>query len=156
MFAEDGRGGWTLVGDLADSPGRDVHGDARTWEFTLKDGIRFEDGRPVTAADVAHGIARSFEQSLPGGPTHLQDWLRENGDYPGPHTSGSDQVPGLEVRGARTLVFRFRDPHPDLPMAVSLATTAPVPADVDTGRATARRRWRRARTGSPTTSRTSG
>ncbi|WP_327351856.1 ABC transporter substrate-binding protein [Streptomyces sp. NBC_01304] len=133
MFAEDGRGGWTLVGDLADSPGRDVHGDARTWEFTLKDGIRFEDGRPVTAADVAHGIARSFEQSLPGGPTHLQDWLRENGDYPGPHTSGSDQVPGLEVRGARTLVFRFRDPHPDLPMAVSLATTAPVPADVDTG-----------------------
>ncbi|MFH8802237.1 ABC transporter substrate-binding protein [Streptomyces sp. NPDC017936] len=133
MFAEDGRGGWRLVGDLADNPGRDVDGDGRTWEFTLKPGLRFEDGREISAADVAHGIARSFEEGLAGGPHHLQDWLHGNGPYAGPFTDGTEEVPGLEVRDARTLVFRFPEPRPDLPFAAALVTTVPVPADADTG-----------------------
>ncbi|MCH0538347.1 ABC transporter substrate-binding protein [Streptomyces sp. MUM 203J] len=145
MFREDGNGGRVLVGDLAETPGQDVDGDGRTWEFTLKPGIRFEDGREVTAADVAYGIARSFASEISDGPTHLRNWLSENGDYPGPygkgeggqgHTRGRDDgpldVPGLEVRDARTLVLRFRDPHPDLPFAVSQPVTAPVPRDADT------------------------
>ncbi|MEV5841292.1 ABC transporter substrate-binding protein [Streptomyces sp. NPDC051985] len=133
MFAEDGTGGWRLVGDLADDPGRDVDGDGRTWEFTLKAGLRYEDGREITAVDVAHGIARSFEESLTGGPHHLQDWLAANGPYAGPFTDGTGEVPGLEVRGARTLVFRFPEPRPDLPFAAALVTTVPVPRDADTG-----------------------
>ncbi len=133
MFAEDGEGGWTLVGDLAETPGRDVDGDGRTWEFTLKSGLRFEDGRPITARDVAHGIARSFEEGLSDGPQHLQDWLRDNGPYAGPFTDGTEQVPGLDVVDDRTLVFRFRVPRPDIPFAVSLTTTVPVPRDADTG-----------------------
>ncbi|WBO64876.1 ABC transporter substrate-binding protein [Streptomyces camelliae] len=133
MFAEDGEGGWRLVGDLAEHPGRDVDGDGRTWEFTLKPGLRYEDGRPIAAADVAHGIARSFEESLAGGPQHLQDWLRAAGPYAGPFTDGTDEVPGLEVRDARTLVFRFPQPRPDLPFAAALVTTVPVPRDADTG-----------------------
>lgn len=133
MFAEDGQGGWTLVGDLAEHPGLDVDGDGRTWEFTLKSGLRYEDGREITAADVAHGIARSFEETLSGGPQHLQDWLRDNGPYAGPFTDGTAEVPGLEVRDERTLVFRFPVPRPDLPFAVSLVTTVPVPRDADTG-----------------------
>ncbi|WP_371547718.1 ABC transporter substrate-binding protein [Streptomyces sp. NBC_00554] len=133
ISAEDGQGGWTLVGDLAENPGRDVDGDGRTWEFTLKPGLCFEDGREITAADVAHGIARSFEGALGDGPQHLQDWLRDNGPYGGPFTDGTDEVPGLEVRDPRTLVFRFPVPRPDLPFAVSLPTTVPVPKDADTG-----------------------
>lgn len=132
MFAEDGNGGRVLVGDLAETPGRDVHGDGRTWEFTLRRGIRFEDGREVTAADVAYGIARSFEEEIADGPTHLQTWLRENGEYSGPYSSGSAEVPGLEVTGTHTLVFHFRQPHPDMPYAASLPTTVPVPRDADT------------------------
>ncbi|MFH0177417.1 ABC transporter substrate-binding protein [Streptomyces cacaoi] len=133
MFAEDGEGGWRLVGDLAENPGRDVDGDGRTWEFTLKQGLRYEDGREITAADVAHGIARSFEESLAGGPHHLQDWLHGNGPYAGPFTDGTEEVPGLEVRDARSLVLRFPEPRPDLPFAAALVTTVPVPADADTG-----------------------
>ncbi|WP_225824771.1 ABC transporter substrate-binding protein [Streptomyces naphthomycinicus] len=133
MFAEDGRGGWQLVGDLAENPGRDVDGDGRTWEFTLKEGLRYEDGRPVTAADVAHGIARSFEESLSGGPGHLQEWLGANGPYAGPFTDGTDEVPGLTVPDERTLVLRFPEPRPDLPFAAALVTTVPVPRDADTG-----------------------
>lgn len=133
MFAEDGEGGWRLVGDLAENPGRDVDGDGRTWEFTLKPGLRYEDGREITAADVAHGIARSFEESLAGGPHHLQDWLHGNGPYAGPFTDGTQEVPGLEVRDTRVLVLRFPEPRPDLPFAAALVTTVPVPADADTG-----------------------
>ncbi|WP_033284792.1 ABC transporter substrate-binding protein [Streptomyces sp. NRRL F-525] len=133
MFAEDGEGGWRLVGDLAEQPGRDVEGDGRVWEFTLKPGLRYEDGRAITAAHVAHGIARSFEESLAGGPQHLQDWLRAGGPYAGPFTDGTDEVPGLDVVDPRTLVFRFPEPRPDLPFAAALVTSVPVPEDADTG-----------------------
>ncbi|WP_405018450.1 ABC transporter substrate-binding protein [Kitasatospora sp. NBC_00070] len=132
MFREDGAGGRVLVGDLAETPGRDLDGDGRRWEFTLRRGVRFEDGREVTAADVAHGIARSFAPEISDGPTHLRNWLGENGGYRGPYQDGPD-VPGLELTSSHGLVLRFRDPHPDLPFAVSQPTTAPVPADADTG-----------------------
>ncbi|WP_329205934.1 ABC transporter substrate-binding protein [Streptomyces sp. NBC_00683] len=133
MFAEDGSGGRVLVGDLAETPGRDVHGDGRVWEFVLRRGVRFEDGREITAADVAYGIARSFAEEISDGPTHLQTWLRENGDYEGPYADGGVEVPGLRVLDERTLHFAFRDPHPDLPFAATLSTTAPVPRDRDEG-----------------------
>ncbi|MGJ7414646.1 ABC transporter substrate-binding protein [Streptomyces cinereoruber] len=133
MFREDGRGGRVLVGDLAETPGRDVDGDGRTWEFTLKRGVRYEDGREVTAADVAHGIARSFAPEISDGPTHLKNWLGENGRYEGPYATGSSDVPGLEVPDAHTLRLRFPRPRPDLPFAVSQPVTAPVPRDADTG-----------------------
>jgi peptide/nickel transport system substrate-binding protein len=44
--------------------------------FTLRDGVRFEDGSPVTSKDVRHGIERLFAQEeLGGGPTCLIDQL---------------------------------------------------------------------------------
>src|SRR5690349_8595436 len=65
-FKDDGQGHVTLVGDLAETPGTDVNKDCRTWQYTLKDGLKFEDGSPITAKDVAYGIARSFDLSLTG------------------------------------------------------------------------------------------
>ncbi|MEU5693023.1 ABC transporter substrate-binding protein [Actinosynnema sp. NPDC020468] len=122
-----------LVGDLAESPGRDVDGDGRTWEFTLKRGVRFENGSEVTAIDVAYGIARSFAPEISDGAAHLRNWLLENGPYAGPYESGSVAVPGLEVKDPWTLVFHFPTPRPELPFAVSTPVTAPVPRGSDTG-----------------------
>lgn len=136
VFREDGQGKLTLVGDLAENPGKDVNGDCKTWEYTLKKGIKFEDGREVKAADVAYGIARSFEETIDGGPTYIQEWLADdpvyNRTYKGPYTSGTDQVPGLEVKGDYQLVFNFKRPQCDLPYALALPTSAPVPKDKDT------------------------
>ncbi|MDG4833235.1 ABC transporter substrate-binding protein [Solwaraspora sp. WMMD1047] len=136
VFAEDGAGKVLLVGDLAENPGVDVDGDCRTWEYRLKDGVRFADGTPIRAADVAYGIARSFEETIDGGPTYLQEWLADdpayNSRYSGPYTSGSDTVPGLTVRDERTLVFSFARPRCDLPYALSLPTSVPVPKAADT------------------------
>ncbi len=74
MFREDGAGSMVLLGDLAETPGRDVHGDGRVWEFVLQgfEGVRFEDGREITSADVAYGIARSFDPELADGPGYLR------------------------------------------------------------------------------------
>lgn len=136
VFREDGAGNVLLVGDLAENPGVDVNSDCRTWEYRLKEGVRFEDGTPIRAADVAYGIARSFEGSIDGGATYLQEWLADspayNTGYQGPYTSGSDTVPGLTVRDERTLVFDFATPHCDLPYALSLPTSVPVPKAADT------------------------
>lgn len=136
MVKEDGKGNLLLVGDIATDAGKDVKGDCTQWEYTLKQGIKFEDGRAVTAKDVAYGIARSFEEELGDGPTYLQEWLVDTGDftsvYPGPYTSGSTTVPGLEVRDDHTLVFSFQQPRCDLPFALSLTTSVPVPQDKDT------------------------
>ncbi|MFI6760148.1 ABC transporter substrate-binding protein [Micromonospora sp. NPDC050417] len=136
QFREDGTGKLTLIGDLAETPGKDVNGDCKIWEYKIKQGVRYEDGTDVTAADVAYGIARSFEESIDGGPTYIQEWLADdpayNATYKGPYTSGSTTVPGLSTPDAYTLVFTFAKPHCDLPYALSLPTSAPVPQAKDT------------------------
>ena len=136
QFREDGEGRLTLIGDLAETPGKDVDGDCRTWEYTLKKGVRYEDGTEVRAVDVAYGIARSFEESIDGGATYIQEWLADspsyNSRYRGPYTSGSADVPGLTVDGDHGLRFTFKRPRCDLPFALALPTSAPVPAARDT------------------------
>ncbi|MFY1689971.1 ABC transporter substrate-binding protein [Plantactinospora sp. WMMB782] len=136
VFKEDGKGNVLLVGDLATDAGKDVNKDCKTWEYTLKEGVKFEDGTPITAADVSYGVARSFEESIDGGPTYIQEWLADNptynANYKGPYTSGIEAVPGLNVRGDRTLTFEFAEPHCDLPYALSLPTSVPVPRAKDT------------------------
>lgn len=49
----------TLVPDLATSTG-DTTDKGRTWSFTLRPGVRWEDGTPVTCADAKAGLARAF------------------------------------------------------------------------------------------------
>lgn len=137
MFKEDGNGNLLLVGDIATDAGKDVKGDCTQWEYTLKKGVKFEDGREVTAKDVAYGIARSFEDDLGDGPTYLQEWLANTGDfnsvYKGPISTGSVDVPGLTVKDDYTLEFTFKTPRCDLPYALSMPTTVPVPQDKEAG-----------------------
>jgi peptide/nickel transport system substrate-binding protein len=131
QFREDGSGKMALIGDLAETPGKDVNG-----EYKIKSGIKWEDGREVKAADVAYGIARSFEENIDGGPTYVQEWLADsasyNETYKGPYTSGNVNVPGLTVTGDYGLKFDLKSPHCDLPYALALPTSAAVPQDKDT------------------------
>jgi peptide/nickel transport system substrate-binding protein len=136
MFKEDGNGKLLLVGDIATDAGKDVKGDCTQWQYTLKKGVKYEDGREVTAKDVAYGIARSFEDDISDGPTYIQEWLADTGDfgtvYKGPYSTGNTTVPGLTVKDDYTLDFTFKQPHCDLPFALSLPTSVPVPQDKDT------------------------
>ncbi|MFF3596809.1 ABC transporter substrate-binding protein [Kitasatospora indigofera] len=116
-----------LVGDLATDTGTPSDG-GRTWSFTLKDGLKFDDGSDVTAEQVKYGIERSYDKSRTGGPNYVQTWL-SGADYanvyPGP--SGGASLPDsvLEAKG-KSLVFHLKEAHADFPFAVAWPSTAPV------------------------------
>ncbi len=128
-----------VVGDMATDTGTDVKHDCTTWKYTLKDGLKFEDGTPVTAADVAYGISRSFSDQLTEGPHYIQNWLVGTGatsadyltKYKGPYNGGAPMAPGLSVDGS-SITFTFPKPECDMPYAAALPMTAAVPAAKDT------------------------
>ncbi|AUG77087.1 hypothetical protein CFP65_2246 [Kitasatospora sp. MMS16-BH015] len=129
--AAPGPAGGVVVPDLATDTGRPSDG-AKTWTFTLKAGVKYEDGRPITSADVKYGVERTFAPELPEGPPYGRLWLAGGGAYHGPY-----QDPGglasIETPNDRTVVFHLNRPVADFGSAVSLPMFAPVPKDKDTG-----------------------
>jgi len=131
--AQDGK--LTLVGDTATTPGLDVNKDCKTWKFTIKSGLKYEDGSPITAHDIAYGIARSFDVNLSSGPEYIQSWLANSPQYQDVFDFEKDKTalpPGLTVPDDGTLQMVFQQPHCDLPFAAALPETAPVPPAKDT------------------------
>ncbi|MEU4157493.1 ABC transporter substrate-binding protein [Actinoplanes sp. NPDC026670] len=134
-YKEDGKGNLKLVGDLATNAGEDVNGDCKVWKYTLKDGLKFEDGTPITGADVVYGISRSFDPDWGVGPTYIQQWLtgavEYNTTYKGPFLSAGAEVPGLKAEG-NVITFTFPTAQCETPFAVAMPTSAPVPKAKDT------------------------
>src|SRR3546814_11324352 len=60
-------GAMELVPDLATDLGT-PNEDNTEWKFTIKDGVKWKDGKPVTAEDVAFGITRSLDTESVEGP----------------------------------------------------------------------------------------
>ena len=123
----DGSVKMTVIGDLATNPGIDVNKDCKTWKYTLKDNIKFEDGTPITSADFAYGIARSFSPQLAEGPHYIQNWLAGTGatsadynkTYKGPYDGGAATPPGVTTPDAKTIVFTFPKAACDMPYAAA-------------------------------------
>ncbi|SCG73000.1 ABC transporter substrate-binding protein [Micromonospora humi] len=135
-WKDDGKGGLVLVGDLAETPGTNVNNDCKVWEFKVKDGVKFEDGSPITAKEIAYGIARSFDPDLTSGPTYIQEWLADTPQFDTKWDFKKNKTslpPGLTTPDDKTLRFEFAKPRCDLPFAVSLPTTAPLKPEKDTG-----------------------
>ncbi|MFG3052335.1 ABC transporter substrate-binding protein [Kitasatospora sp. NPDC048239] len=126
-----GQAGGQIVPDLATDTGRPADG-ARTWTFTLKEGVKFEDGRPVTSKDVKYGVERTFAAELPEGPPYARLWLAGGETYKGPYKDPAG-LASIETPDERTIVFRLNRPVADFGSAVSLPMFAPVPQDKDTG-----------------------
>jgi peptide/nickel transport system substrate-binding protein len=137
-WKETGSGPMKLVGDLAVDPGTDVNKDCKTWQYKLRPGLKYEDGSAIKAADVAYGVARSFDADFGDGPTYIQSWLAGSAEYnatfKGPYaaTGGGDIPPGVKVVDDSTITFTFPVAHCDFPFAASLPTTVPVPKAKDT------------------------
>ncbi|TKJ21858.1 ABC transporter substrate-binding protein [Blastococcus sp. CCUG 61487] len=125
-----------LVPDLATDLGT-VSEDGLAWTFTLREGVRFENGRAITAQDVKYGIQRSFASDvIVGGPTYVVDLLDDPANpYPGPYSAEEDDPEDLvsvETPDERTIVFRLRAPAPQLPYVLALPSSSPVPVEADT------------------------
>lgn len=117
-----------LVPDLATDTGTPSE-DGRVWTYTLKDGIEFEDGTPVTSQDIKYGIERTFAPELTGG-LHYHNTLLEGGaEYTGPY-DGAD-LASIETPDDKTIVFHLTTPYGDWPWIVSMNPFIPVPEDAD-------------------------
>ncbi|MFI8521802.1 ABC transporter substrate-binding protein [Streptomyces sp. NPDC085481] len=128
--AEPGAKGGELAPDLAEDLGTPSNG-AKTWTFRLKKGLKYEDGSPVTAADVKYNVERSFSPDLPGGPDYAARYLAGADGYQGPATGR--HLDSVRTPDDRTIVFELRKPFAEFPYATALPTFAPVPRSQDKG-----------------------
>ncbi|MGK5642076.1 ABC transporter substrate-binding protein [Streptomyces sp. URMC 126] len=130
---DPGPAGLVPVPDLAEEPGR-VGDGGRTWTYRLRRGVRYDDGTPVTAADIRHAVQRVFAQDvLPGGPTHLIPLLDDPArPYPGPYRADAP-LESVRLPDERTIEFRLNRPFPDFDHLMAQPCTAPVPPRADTG-----------------------
>ncbi|MFD6081208.1 ABC transporter substrate-binding protein [Streptomyces hydrogenans] len=128
---EAGAAGTEVVPDLATDTGR-PNKDATEWTYTLKDGLKYEDGTPITSADVKYGIERSFAAELSGGAPYLRDWLIGGDTYQGPYKDPKG-LASIVTPDPRTIVFKLRKPEGEFPFVATQTQFAPVPKAKDTG-----------------------
>jgi peptide/nickel transport system substrate-binding protein len=129
-----------LVPDLATTTGTATDGN-KTWSFTLKSGPKWQDGTPITCADVKYGVSRTFAVNVvAGGPHYAIQFLdiptSPDGAsvYSGPYTKKNQALfDRAVVCDGNTITFHLRKPVGDFNYAVSgaLAAFGPYKASQD-------------------------
>ncbi|HEY9472816.1 MAG TPA: ABC transporter substrate-binding protein [Mycobacteriales bacterium] len=132
-----GDAGTQLVPDLATGLGNSTDG-GKTWKYTLKPGLKFEDGSPLTSRDVKYGIERLFaSDQITGGPTWAVTMLDDHRrSYSGPyqdHSSGKLGLRSVQTPDDRTIVFHLNRSFADWDHVMALPASSPVPVAKDTG-----------------------
>ena len=122
-----GPNGNTIVADLAESVPT-PQGGGRTFTFTLRRGVRFSDGRPVTLADVVASFQRIFKIS---GPTSGSFYGVIAGADACLKTPGSCTLAGGVVAdpAANTVTFHLTRPDPEFFDKLALPFASVLPAD---------------------------
>ncbi len=105
----------------------ELRDDGRTVVFTLRDGLTFSDGTPLTAADVRRSWLRVID---PAAPSPLASLLYDvEGARAYAAGSGSADAVGLRADG-RTLEVRLTRPAGDFPAIAASPTLAVIPPRV--------------------------
>lgn len=115
-----------LVPELAGAPPR-ISADGKTYVFTMRKGIRFSTGAPVTARDVAHTINRVLDKQFQSPlATLFTDVVGAQQVLAGAATTAS----GIVARGQK-LTIRLAKPLGDLELRISSLCVVPsaVPPD---------------------------
>ena len=105
--------------------------DNTEWTFTLRDGLKYEDGTDVKAEDVAYAVSRSFAiEELPDGPTYQLTFFQDGDTYKGPY---KDKAPykGVEVNG-NDITIKMSRPFPEMDYYASFPVFTGIPQAKDT------------------------
>jgi len=129
-----------LAPDLATDTGT-VSAGGRGWRFTLRSDATWQDGKPVTCADVKYGISRTFATTqITGGSTvalALLDVPRNtdgSSTYAGPYLkTGQAGFDKAVTCSGQTITFALARPVPDFNQVVALSAFGPVRVDKDRG-----------------------
>jgi peptide/nickel transport system substrate-binding protein len=137
-----GKAGTKLVADLATDTGTASDG-GRMWKFTLKSGVKWQDGSAVTCADVKYGVSRTFAVNvITGGPAYALQFLdiptspKGGSVYQGPYakdTAGQALYDKAVSCSGNTITFKLRKPVGDFNYTVTMPAFAPFKASQDLG-----------------------
>ena len=120
-----------LAPDLATAMGR--HNKSYTqWTYTLKPGLKWENGRPITPLDIKYGIERLFATDvINGGPSsYFIDTVAHPKDYAGPYQDGDLNT----IKTTKnSITFNLSTPYADFDYLMALPAAAPVPYKVENG-----------------------
>jgi peptide/nickel transport system substrate-binding protein len=124
--------GNTLVPGTATSLGQ-VSSNGLVWTYHIKQGLKFEDGSPVTAQDIKYAVERTYDRSvMANGPTYYQALLADP-KYAGPYKDKTGDLTSVTTPDNYTIQFHLVAPFPDFDYVVAFSNTAPVPKAKDTG-----------------------
>lgn len=130
-----------LTPDLATDLGTNSDG-GKTWKFTLRSGVKWQDGKPVTCEDLKYGISRTFAQDvITGGPNYIINFLdipkdaKGASQYSGPYTKKGQALFDKAVTcDGNTITYHFKTPWNDFNVATAgLAAFSPYRQDKDQG-----------------------
>jgi peptide/nickel transport system substrate-binding protein len=134
-----GTAGLKVVPDLATAPGQ-ASADGLTWTYHLQPGLKYQNGQPITTADIKYGIERLYATSvINGGPNFyylcLLDTCDSSGNptYKGPYADKTGNLTQIDTPDATTIVFHLNYKYGDMDYLMSLPASAPVPKASDTG-----------------------
>ena len=129
-----GKCGTTIVPGLATTLGVGSNGN-KTWTYHIKSGVKFENGQPVTSADIKYAVERTFDRTvLPNGPSYFASLLAGNAaTYKGPFKDKKGNLTAIDTPNSTTIVFHLNEPFADFNYVVAFPQTAPVPPASDTG-----------------------
>jgi len=118
-----------LIPDMATDLGR-PSSDNKSWTFTLRKGLKYEDGTPVKPADIAYAVKRSFAiDELPDGPTYNTTFFLDGDKYKGPFKD-KGAYPGVVVKG-NDITIKMRRPFTDMDYYASFPQFTAIPQAKD-------------------------
>lgn len=115
-----------LVPDLATNLGTH-NADFTSWTFTLRSGIKFGNGQPVTPEDIKYGIERSFDRAtFPGGANYSNLYFLDGDTYKGPYKSPGVDYKGVVINGMN-ITIKMSQAFPDMPYWGAFPAISPIP-----------------------------
>ena len=114
-----------LAPDLCQSFARSP--DGLTHTFELREGARFHDGSPVTAADVKRSLERLLHPKTPSPGGSMYSMIRGFAAY---HAGKAPELSGVRVLGERLLAIDLEAPDQTFLPKMTLAFAAPVCASM--------------------------
>jgi peptide/nickel transport system substrate-binding protein len=119
-----------LAPDMATDLGR-PNEDNTEWTFTLREGLKYEDGTEVKPEDIAYAISRSFAiEELPEGPTYQLQFFKDGDTYKGPFKDKSPYK-GVVVDGM-DITIKMSTPFPEMDYYASFPVFTGIPQAKDT------------------------
>jgi peptide/nickel transport system substrate-binding protein len=117
-----------LVPDLATDLGHS-NSSYTKWTFTIRSGVKWENGKPVTAKEVAWGMQRCMDAAtFPTGPCQYYSnvYFKGGAAYKGPYTAPNQKFSSVKAVG-NNIVINMAKPFPDMPYWGTFPANGPIP-----------------------------